>query len=270
MMKNWVVVLSLVAVAGAAGAAEVLFADGPQEYQGRKYYWLAEWKLEVTLPEDVAPDDRFEVLFGSKGAAKRTLYYEYCGESGSLADIRDEPYEWVEIPLGKEPTADARAAQDAAGPTRNAGLTPVPGISHGLVPGKHVVLYGKGQQRVAFLAGVRVVGESTAPLEIKKVRTSCISGDERHAAKWSDMPGFEMTDELRRLWNPSRETPDWERAARSARYAGIALSKVQRWLHECCLPVRDEKSGLFCPRGTEWNYANSAADCYPFYTWAAY
>jgi hypothetical protein len=34
--------------------------------------------------------------------------------------------------------------------------------------------------------------------------------------------------------------------------------------------VRDEASSLFRPTGAEWNYRDTAADCYPFYVWAAY
>ena len=30
------------------------------------------------------------------------------------------------------------------------------------------------------------------------------------------------------------------------------------------------ESGLFRPTGAEWNYRDTAADCYPFYVWAAY
>ena len=239
-MKSWVVLVCVLGGASAASAAEVLFTDGPQEYEGTKYFWLAEWKLDVTLPPDVAPDDRFEVLFGSKGPDKRTLYYEYDGRAGSLAEVRQEPYEWVLLPLGA------------------------------LAPGKHVVLFGKGQQRVAFLAGVRISGRSTAELKVKPIRTAQISPSGDHAAVWADLPGFEMNEDVRRLWEPSPGKPDWDRAARSARYAGIALGKVQRWLHECCLPLRDERSGLFRPTGPEWNYRDTAADCYPFYIWAAF
>ncbi len=84
------------------------------------------------------------------------------------------------------------------------------------------------------------------------------------------MPGFEISDQVRQLWDPAPQEPDWQRAERSARYAGIALGKVQRWLHEGCLAVRDERSGLFRPTGAEWNYRDTAADCYPFYVWAAF
>ncbi|MCL4694333.1 MAG: hypothetical protein KJ060_17720 [Candidatus Hydrogenedentes bacterium] len=237
-MKRWAAILC--AVSMAASAAEVLFTDGPQEYQGRRYYWLAEWKLDVTLPADVAPGDRFEVLFGSKGSGERTLYYAYGDRSGSMAEVRPEAYEWIEIPLGE------------------------------LKAGEHVVLYGKGQPNVAFLAGVRVSGESSEPLKVEIFRTAQISPDTRELMRWADLPGFEMSEDARRLWNPAPEAPDWDRVERSARYAGIALDKVQRWLHEECMAVHDKDSALFRPTGAEWNYRDTAADCYPFYVWAAW
>jgi hypothetical protein len=69
-MRSWATLLCVLAAASGASAAETLFTSGPQEIGGQKYYWLAEWRLEVTLPDDVAADDRFEVLFGSKGPLK--------------------------------------------------------------------------------------------------------------------------------------------------------------------------------------------------------
>ncbi len=239
-MKCRRVLFCLFATASLASAAETLFTSGPQEFGGRKYYWLAEWKLEVTLPDDVAPDDRLEVFFGSKGPGKRTLHYQCEGRSGSLADVRQQPFEWIEIPLGK------------------------------LVGGKQVVLFGRGRERIAFLAGVRVTGKSTSELKIRPVRVAAFSSGGGQSATWADLPGFEMDDQTRSLWDPSPAKPDWRRAERSSRYAGIALDKVQRWLHEMCLPIRDERSGLFRATGAEWNYRDTAADCYPFYVWAAY
>ena len=61
----------------------------------------------------------------------------------------------------------------------------------------------------------------------------------------------------------------FQQAERSARLAGYALSKVQRWLREVALPCQDPQTGLLKMRGV-WNYANTAADCYPFLCWAAY
>ena len=102
----------------------------------------------------------------------------------------------------------------------------------------------------------------------------CVFAAANHIAAqtpvWSELPGFEMNDENRLLWKESAPEPDWTRAERSARYAGVAVGKVHRWLHERCLPVRDANSGLFRPTGAEWNYRDTAADCYPFYVWAAY
>ncbi|MFH1267010.1 MAG: hypothetical protein ABIK89_14885, partial [Planctomycetota bacterium] len=232
--------LGVFAAASFVSGGEILFTEGPQEFAGRKYYWLAEWKLEVTLPDDLAEGDRLEVLFGSKGPSKRPLYYQYNGNTGSLADVREQAYEWIEIPL--------------------------PGLS----AGKQVVLFGKGDGPVAFLAGVRIAGESTMPLKVKPVRTANVSRSPDGSLVWADLPGFELNDETRKLYDPSPEVPDWLRAERSSGYAGIALGKVQRWLYERCLPIRDERTGLFRPTGREWNYHDTAADCYPFYVWAAF
>ena len=239
-MKNQYILVVVLGFVSVAWAGERLFTSGPQEYGGRKYYWLAEWKLEVSLPDDVALDDRFEVFFGTKGADKRTLYFDYKGKSSFMSYAGQEDFAWVELRLGE---------------------------LHG---GKKVILYGKGRERIAFLAGVRITGKSDAAPIVKPIRTVSISQDGQHSAQWANLGGFELTEEARRLWNPSPEEPDWRRAERSSRYAGIALSKVQRWLHEECLAVRDERSGLFRPTGREWNYRDTAADCYPFYVWAAY
>jgi len=239
-MRYQYVLPFVLATLSLACAGETLFTSGPQEFSGTRYYWLAEWKLEVALPDDTGPDDRFEVLFGSKGAGKRTLYFEYEGKSGSLSHVEQEGYMWVQIRLGE------------------------------LSGGKKVILYGKGRERVAFLAGVRIRGKSSSAPKVKPIRTVAAPQDNRRSARWADLPGFELTDEARSLWNPLPEQPDWPRAERSAQYAGIALSKVQRWLHERCLAVHDKKSGLFRPTGREWNYRDTAADCYPFYVWAAF
>lgn len=239
-MKRLILLFAILAAATVAPAAEVLFTNGPQEYQGRNYYWLAEWRLEITLPADVAPTDTFEVFFGSKGPGKRTLYYEFGDQQGTVAEARQTPYEWIPLPLGK------------------------------LSADKRLVLFAKGRSQVAFLAGLRLVGKSTGKLKVKPIRIAGTAVDGKHAAVWSEMPGFEMNDKVRQLWDPAPKKPDWARAERSAKYAGIALSKVQRWLHEACLPVRDEASGLFRPTGAIWTYRDTAADCYPFYIWAAY
>ncbi len=240
-MLNRLALLSSLLMATLASGGEVLFTSGPHEHAGQRYYWLAEWKLEVALPDKTAPTDRFEVLFGSKGRDKRTLLFEYGDERGSVTQVGPKDgFEWIELPL------------------------------ENLATGRQLLLSGKGREQVAFLAGVRVTGEATAAPQVKPVRIAFVTSSVRHSLDWSDLPGFEITDQTRRLWDPSPDEPDWDRAERSSRYAGIALSKVQRWLHEHCLAVRDEPSGLFRATGREWNYRDTAADCYPFYIWAAF
>ncbi len=241
-MRRAAMLFCLIATGNGATAGEFLFSSGPQEYAGTKYYWLAEWELQVSLPRDVAPDDRFEVLFGSKGPQNRTLYFTSGNQQGSLAEVRPTAYEWIPIPLGQ------------------------------LSAGQTVRLHGKGSRSIAFIAGVRTVGQSTSAPDVKFVRlaSSGPGGQGDGGAVWSELGGFEMNAATRKLWDAAPVEPDWQRARRSSRFAGIALSKVQRWLHERCLRDRDATSGLFRPTGSEWNYWDTAADCYPFYIWAAY
>ncbi len=58
-------------------------------------------------------------------------------------------------------------------------------------------------------------------------------------------------------------------AKESSEIAGYSISKVQRWLYEAALPKIDEDTGLYIADG-HWNYRDTAADCYPFFTWAAW
>jgi len=238
-MKRFLSLFGALLFAANAFAGEVLFTKGPQEYQGTRYYWLAEWKLEVTIPKDVKSDEAFEVLFGTKGKEKRTLYFEYKGKPKAFSNVRNKPYDWVKLPLGD------------------------------LEGGAKIVLFGKGRQNVGFLAGVRTSRSETSPPQVKPVRTSEGQSSEG-VASWSEIPGFVVNEDMKRLWNPSPSEADWDRAERSSVFAGIALDKVQRWLHERCMGVHDRRTGLFRPTGSEWNYWDTAADCYPFYVWAAF
>jgi hypothetical protein len=58
-------------------------------------------------------------------------------------------------------------------------------------------------------------------------------------------------------------------ARQSAAIAGHALGKVHRWLHEIAIPTIDPETGLYRARG-KWDYRDTAADCYPFFIWAAH
>jgi len=52
----------VLAAASFVSGGETLFTEGPQEFAGRKYYWLAEWKLEVTLPVRVEPGKPLKLI----------------------------------------------------------------------------------------------------------------------------------------------------------------------------------------------------------------
>jgi hypothetical protein len=60
-----------------------------------------------------------------------------------------------------------------------------------------------------------------------------------------------------------------DQAGASGAIAGHSLSKVHRWLHEVALRAIDADTGLYKADG-KWNYRDTAADCYPFFTWAAF
>ncbi len=61
----------------------------------------------------------------------------------------------------------------------------------------------------------------------------------------------------------------FEVASDSAEIAGYSLSKVHRWLHEKALKQIEPETKLYRADGN-WNYRDTAADCYPFLVWAAY
>lgn len=73
------------------------------------------------------------------------------------------------------------------------------------------------------------------------------------------------------LSQSSSDVTSFEKARTSARIAGYSLSKVQRWLHEKCLPAIDKETGLYKWQSDKvWSYRDTAADCYPFVFWAAF
>lgn len=61
----------------------------------------------------------------------------------------------------------------------------------------------------------------------------------------------------------------YTRAKESAGISGHSLDKVHRWLHEVALKQIDPETGLYRADGN-WNYRDTAADCYPFLAWAAH
>ncbi len=73
-------------------------------------------------------------------------------------------------------------------------------------------------------------------------------------------------------------TTDFAAARKSAKIAGLTLSKTQRWLHEVALKKIDPETNLYIShsrgsgryREALWNYDDAAADTYPFLFWAAW
>ena len=72
-------------------------------------------------------------------------------------------------------------------------------------------------------------------------------------------------------------TPGLSSAKESAKIAGYALSKVQRWLQEVALPKIDPETNLYISHTSGsaryrsiWNYDDAAADTYLFLFWAAW
>ena len=68
---------------------------------------------------------------------------------------------------------------------------------------------------------------------------------------------------------PAQAQDAFQQAEKSAAVAGHALDKVHRWLHEIAVPTIDPETGLYKARG-KWDYRDTAADCYPFFIWAAH
>lgn len=60
-----------------------------------------------------------------------------------------------------------------------------------------------------------------------------------------------------------------ELARKNADLAAPAFTEMHRWLHEVALPKIDPTTGLFRATGDSWNYRDTAADCFPFFGWAA-
>jgi hypothetical protein len=83
------------------------------------------------------------------------------------------------------------------------------------------------------------------------------------------MVGVVAQAKLGSRWSSAEDADPFQRAAQSAKIAGYSISKVQRWLHEKALPLIDAETGLYRADG-QWNYRDTAADCYPFLCWAAH
>jgi len=239
------VVLLWSCVVGAASAGElagVRFEQSShgyqvQVYEGSPYLWLGMQTVGLTVDIEPSAEHKLMLLWGSKND-KRQAVVSINGLQQRIAGGGYDGFQWLAVPITKE----------VKGERYEIVLRPVP-----------------GDAPQGFIPEVRLVTSDVAADALSKQL-----GDGAKRIEFFTPPARKLTDEERSLWDPSPKEPDWKRAERSSRIAGIALSKVQRWLHETCLPVRDEKTGLFLGRGGQWNYRDTAADCYPFYVWAAF
>ena len=245
MRKFISVVLLWSCVVGAASAGElagVRFEQSShgyqvQVYEGTPYLWLGMQVVGLTADIEPSAQHKLMLLWGSKNDQRQAVV-SINGLRQRIAGGGYDGFQWLAVPIGDK----------VEGERYEIVLRPVPAD----VP-------------QGFVSQVRLV---TSDVNAESLSKQLPNGVKK--IEFFTPPARKLTDEERALWDPSPKKPDWKRAERSARIAGIALSKVQRWLHETCLPVRDARTGLFRGRGGQWNYRDTAADCYPFYVWAAF
>lgn len=206
-------------------------------HDGTPYVWLGLQSLRLLADVRPSADHKVMLLWGAKGD-ERTGVVSVNGIRRTVVHGGYRGFRWLAVPVPAGVAGDhydLRLSPPAAG--------------------------GK----LAFVAQIRLVTADTPAGQLANELPPGIAPFHR-----PPQPKVELTAETRHFYDPAPTRPDWERARRSARYAGIALDKVQRWLRDRCLPARDKRSGLFRATGAVWNYRDTAADCYPFYVWAAY
>ncbi len=202
-----------------------------QVYEGTPYLWLGMQVVGLTADIEPSAEHKLMLLWGSKNDQRQAVV-SINGIQQRIAHGGYDGFQWLAVPVGDK----------VEGKRYEIVLRPVP-----------------GDAPQGFISQVRLV---TSDVNAEALSKQLPDGAKR--IEFFTPPARKLTDEERALWDPSPKEPDWKRAERSARIAGIALSKVQRWLHETCLPIRDEKTGLFRATGGQWNYRDTAAHCYPF------
>ncbi len=247
------------------------FDDGPEKYQGTPYWWLGKYELQCRI--DVEPESQYalDLLWGSKSDT-RSGVITVNGKTARLKYGGYDGFRWVRIELpddlpGEQYTIrmDPSGAQEAFLAAVRLVDVSQSGQAAAEVPtARHAIQVSTTQGQ----SPKRQRGEyaSAHPDILRVWRTSLADG--------GAVPSLQPTDSSSAVFEWSdgsqiEEPPSIELAETSAEIAGYSLSKVHQWLHEKALGHIDDETGLYRVRG-KWDYSDTAADCYPFLTWAAW
>ena len=229
--------LCLVGVVAAAFGASVVFAeDGPGEKA------LA-WMRFEDGPEQYAGkpylwlgDGRIDLTVGVKPAAGHALYLLW----GSKNDTRT-----AQVVVNGESQTVEGGGYDGF---RWMKVT----LPETLEGDDYQISIRQSDGKAAFLAELRLVAPA------REGNQADATGSASHKMELrAPAPG------------PSLASLPDDPLERSAEIAGYTISKVQRWLHEVALKKIEPDTGLYHPDGN-FNYQDAWADCYPFFTWAAW
>lgn len=252
--------------------AWVCFESGPEEYRGTPYWWLGKYELTCTIDVKPSAGHALDLLWGSKGDSRGALV-TVNGERAKVTCGGYEGFRWLRI----------RLPEDIGGKRYRVSLNRAGG-HEAFLAALRLTDIGKKESQPAKMeeAAHRATLETAASrgyeaqegglyapahppiLKIWQGRDTLIAPSAQRVNSGSSRPVFTWPAERQGACQPS-----FEKAATSARIAGYSLSKVHRWLHEKALPSIDEDTGLYKVRG-KWDYSDTAADCYPFLTWAAW
>ena len=256
------------------------FEDGPEKYGGVPYWWLGRYELTLQIDVEPGAGHALDLCWGSKNDT-RGARISVNGRSIELKHGGYDGFRWVRVKLPDEVSGAGYTVRMSSLEGQEAFLAAVQltdigadEASAGRVP--------EGTERIEVKTSPAASAPSTqggayadAHPEILKMWRDVESPDEAApAAKKVDSgsghavyrwPGASKRDG----GSNQAGRPSMKQAAVSARIAGYSLGKVHRWLHQKALEHIDEETGLYRVRG-KWDYADTAADCYPFLTWAAW
>ena len=256
------------------------FEDGPEQHGGVPYWWLG--KYELTLEIGVEPEDghALDLCWGSKDDT-RGARISVNGQTAKLKHGGYDGFRWVRVKLPGDISGSSYTVRMSSLEGQEAFLAAVQLTDTGADEGSTGGM-PEGARRIAVKTSPAASASSTqggayaeAHPEILKmwrdVESGAAAAPAAEKVESDSSPAFyRWPDESNRDGRSARVgSPLMRQAGVSARIAGDSLGKVHRWLHEKALEHIDEETGLYRVRG-KWDYADTAADCYPFLTWAAW